>query len=499
MVKVNEKWKSVRVRLFLILCVVIVLTILLLIIINNIVLEKFYIYSKTNTVKKLYQEVQEFYSNPNRTEFEIKDFEKDIKMVALENNLEILIKTNNNIVIVTSNSNQLEALNELDIPSELSKKQDLLYNSDKVIIKEVKEDRNNITYMSLFAKLENNYEICIRTPISTIKESVRVSNNVLLIIGGIAIIISGISASIISNKFTKPILELNEIAEGMSNLDFSKKYRITDAQDEINNLGKSINTMSDKLENTIGELKKYNSELAKDIEKKSRIDEMRKQFISDVSHELKTPIALIQGYAEGLVEDVNKDSESREYYAGVILDEANKMDKLVKQLLELMKLEYDVRILDNKKTDIVALIKEVIRKYNLMIQENNINIEFKYEKPVNVLLDEFYMEQVVSNYITNAIKYSKEIDGIREIKITIQDINNKIRINIFNTGENLSEEEINKIWGRFYKSDSSRNRENGGTGIGLSYVKAVMNNYHNEYGVINKKGGVEFYFDCTKA
>src|SRR5699024_8761032 len=126
------------------------------------------------------------------------------------------------------------------------------------------------------------------------------------------------------------------------------KYRLTDTDDEINELGKNINTMSDKLESTIKQLRENNSELEKDIEEKSKIDEMRKQFISDVSHELKTPIALIQGYAEGLIENVNTDEESRKFYAEVILDESNKMDTLVKQLLELMKLEYGKREFNNE-------------------------------------------------------------------------------------------------------------------------------------------------------
>ena len=159
-------------------------------------------------------------------------------------------------------------------------------------------------------------------------------------IAGFTILISAIMVSVISRKFTEPILELNKIAQNMANLDFSHKYHISDADDEINNLGKSINTMSDKLERTINQLRSTNIELERDIEEKSKIDEMRKSFISDVSHELKTPIALIQGYSEGLLENVNSDEESRKFYAEVILDETNKMDRLVKQLLELMKLEY---------------------------------------------------------------------------------------------------------------------------------------------------------------
>ena len=108
-----------------------------------------------------------------------------------------------------------------------------------------------------------------------------------------------------------------------------------------------------------------------------------------------------------------------------------------------------------------------------------------------------YIEQVISNYITNAIKHVKEIDGKKVISI-VNEVNiekNKVRVKIFNTGENIAEEHINRIWNRFYKVDESRNRTDGGTGIGLSFVKAIMNNYGNRYGVTNKEDGVEFYFD----
>ena len=287
----------------------------------------------------------------------------------------------------------------------------------------------------------------------------------------------------------------------MAKLDFSKKYRISDSNDEVNELGKNINTMSDKLERTIQQLRENNIELEKDIEEKSKIDEMRKQFISDVSHELKTPIALIQGYVEGLVENVNTDDESRKFYAEVILDESNKMDRLVKQLLELMKLEYGKREFNDKKFDIVELIHEVIRKCHVMLEENQIEVEFEETEPVYVYADEFYIDQVVTNYFTNAMKHAEERDGKKQIKITIEQNskNNKARVFVFNTGKQIEEEDLERIWGRFYKVDSSRNREDGGSGIGLSLVKAIQNNYQNEYGVKNLENGVEFYFDIHLA
>lgn len=255
--------------------------------------------------------------------------------------------------------------------------------------------------------------------------------------------------------------------------------------------------MSVKLEETINQLQRNNMELERDIEEKSKIDEMRKQFISDVSHELKTPISLIQGYSEGLIENVNSDEESRKFYADVIFDEANKMDILVKKLLELMKLEYGEREFNNTKFDIVEVINEVIRNSKVMLEEQDIKVEFKATEPVFVFADDFYIEQVFTNYFTNAIKNIKKIGGQKKIKISIKTINEKntVKVSVFNSGEHISEENLSRIWTRFYKVDKSRNRNSGGTGIGLALVKAIMNQYGTDFGVTNKKDGVEFYFE----
>ena len=335
-------------------------------------------------------------------------------------------------------------------------------------------------------------------PITSINESVKISNEFLYIIGAFVIIFGGIVLSIVSKRFSEPIEELDNIAKRMANLDFSQKYKVSQANDEIDNLGKSINELSDKLEATIQQLKTTNIELEKDVEEKSQIDEMRKSFISDVSHELKTPIALIQGYSEGLIENVNTDDESRKFYAEVILDEATKMDKLVKQLLELMKLEYGKKKFNNEEFDILELEREILRKSQVMIEKENIECEIEDSKPIMVYADNLYIDQLFTNYITNAIKYSTEINGKKKIKISnkVKD-NRKVRVIVFNSSEGLSDEEMHRIWNRFYKIDESRNRDKGGNGIGLSLVKAIMNNYGNKYGARNVAGGIEFYFELN--
>ena len=322
----------------------------------------------------------------------------------------------------------------------------------------MKDIKTGISYELLSSQLDNGYLLYIRIPLTSIEESVKISNNFLYLMAGFTILISAVIVSFVTRKFADPILELNNIAKKMANLDFSHKYRITDADDEINNLGKSINVMSDKLERTIKQLRRTNIELEKDIEEKSKIDEMRKSFISDVSHELKTPIALIQGYSEGLLENVNTDEESRKFYAEVILDETNKMDKLVKQLLELMTIEYGKREFNDNKFNVVELEQQIIIKSQVMLQEKEAKMELVSPEEINVIADDFYIEQVISNYVTNALKHVKEVNGENHIKI-YNEVNvekNKVRIKVFNTGDNIKEEDLSRIWNRFFKADESR-------------------------------------------
>lgn len=489
MKKIKEKLQSVRIKLFLTLSIVTIFIILMLIVMNSIVLEGFYTFSKINNVKEEYKQINEMFNRNDPSVY------IQIKKDAIVNNYEVLIQTQNNLVVYTTSENLEDSIiQSIDILSQLKNERNkILYSQENMLIQEI--NVNGINSILLKGNFDNGYKIYIQIPVSPIEESVRISNNLLLIIGLISIIIAGIAASYISKKFTDQILELNVITNKMSKLDFSQKYEPTDSEDEIKELGNNINVMSNKLETTINQLRKSNIELERDIEEKSKIDEMRKQFISDVSHELKTPIALIQGYAEGLVENVNVDEESKKYYAEVILDETNKMDKLVRQLLELMKLEYGKRNFNNGNFDICELIQEVIRKCNVMLEENKIaNVKFNSNK-INVYADEFYIEQAFTNYFTNAIKHTKEVNGEKYIEIKVEENKDNVRVSVFNTGNNISEENLDRIWGRFFKADESRNRADGGTGIGLSLVRAIMNNYNSKYGVINKENGVEFYFD----
>ena len=494
MKKIRKGFMSVKTKLFVSLSIIVISIIIFLIILNNFVLETFYYYNKQNTLKNVYKQINEYY-NTGKEESEI---EEELEKISIRNNFDILIKNNQNYTVYTSNKEFY--LNFGDMTKIITRNA----NGDMIIeigkfytITKEQDQQTKIKYLVFIANLDNGYRICMRMPVTSIEESVKISNKFLYIIAVFIILIGGVIILFVSKRFTEPIVELNDIAKKMSNLDFSRKYTPSELNDEIDNLGKSINTMSSKLEGTIKQLRRTNIELERDIEEKSKIDDMRKSFISDVSHELKTPIALIQGYSEGLIENVNTDEESRKFYAEVILDEATKMDKLVKQLLELMKLEYGSMKFNNKEFNIIELEKEILRKSTLLIEKENVQLDEFEDGEILVYADDFYIDQVLTNYITNAIRYSTPVNGVKKIKIenVVKKDENKAIVKIFNTCRELSEEELIRIWNRFYKLDESRNRDKGGNGIGLSLVKAIMNNYGNKYGARNVAGGVEFYFE----
>ena len=275
-------------------------------------------------------------------------------------------------------------------------------------------------------------------------------------------------------------------------MDFEVKFESNGREvEEIRVLGNSMNMLSERLKETIGELKSANNQLQEDIEEKDRIDEMRKEFIANVSHELKTPIALIQGYAEGLQEGMAEDAESRDYYCNVIVDEAGKMNQMVKQLLTLSLLESGNDRMVMERFDLTEVIRGIIAAAQLMIQQNGITVKFEETGPIYVWADEFKIEEVITNYLSNAIHHA---DNEKIIVIRLRREETNIRVSVFNTGKPIPEEALPNLWHKFYKVDKARTRAYGGSGIGLSIVKAIMESHHQQCGVANWDNGVEFWF-----
>ncbi|MDO5146941.1 MAG: HAMP domain-containing sensor histidine kinase [Eubacteriales bacterium] len=346
----------------------------------------------------------------------------------------------------------------------------------------------------LFGFTEDNYLMAMRVSLESIQASAKISSQFLAYIGSAGIILGSILIFIVSTRFTRPIKKMAQVANRMTHLDFDAKVEINNSRymDELDELGSSMNELSEKLESTISDLKAANLELQNDIEKKEQIDEMRKEFLSHVSHELKTPIALIQGYAEGLKENITDDEESKDFYCEVIADEAQKMNAMVKKLLTLNQIEFGNTQLSMQRFDVVQMIKNKIASTHILFRKKNTQVVFEETDSVYVWADEFMIEEVFSNYLSNALNHVTE-NGL--IRIWFEKKKENLRIHVYNDGMPIPEQDMDKLWIKFYKVDKARTREYGGSGIGLSIVAATMNAHGKEFGVTNEEHGVDFYFD----
>ena len=346
-------------------------------------------------------------------------------------------------------------------------------------------------YLEMYGRLMSGISFIMRTPLESIRESAKIANRFFAYVGIAGTLAGAVIIWIVSWRMTKPILELNRISEKMVHLDFDAKYAGR-AKNEIGLLGENINKLSESLEKAISDLKTANNELQRDIEKKEKIDEMRKEFLANVSHELKTPIALIQGYAEGLSEGMVEDEEGRDFYCGVIVDEASKMNRMVQKLLTLNQLEFGNDVTTMERFDITELVKNYIQSAAILTKQNEIQVILEETPSIFVWGDEYKTEEVFMNYFSNAVNHCS---GEKKIVVTLERHENLVRVSVFNTGQPIPEESIPHLWEKFYKVDKARTREYGGSGVGLSIVKAIMDSMNHAYGMENYKNGVLFWFE----
>ena len=414
-------------------------------------------------------------------------------------NMDDMSGDNNNSSTDTGNTDSDISSDNLKDPyminmsgSGIGETREIILKTDKYTLQKIYDTRLGDYYYELWGTLDCGDSIMLRLAIQGIKDNVTIFNKFITYIGIAITLIGIVVAYIFSSYFTKPIMQLSELAKKMAAMDFDARYEGND-KGEIGILGESMNYMSSRLEQNIAQLKSANLELQRDIDKKVKIDQMRTEFLSNVSHELKTPIALIQGYAEGLKEGITDDPESMDFYCSVIMDEANKMNMMVKKLLTLNQIEFGDEELVMERFDIIELVSSVVNANELRAGQKGIKIIFNQaDEHIDVWSDEYKIEEVITNYISNAINHC---DFEKRIEVNVKKNGDNIRVSVFNTGKNIPEEDINNIWGKFYKVDKARTREYGGNGIGLSIVKAIMDSYGKEYGVRNLDNGVEFWFD----
>ena len=459
--------------------------------INNTFLERYYMKDKQKALLETYQVLNRA---SNEDKIGTDEFDIEFQKICGRYNVSFILLDAKSKTLKTSTPDystlSRRLLNNL-FEQNYEDNDRLLQKGEKYEIQIATDDRINTDFLEMWGVLDNGNLFLLRCPLESIRESVNLANRFLAYVGFGAAIVSAVIVLIISGKITKPIKELTEISERMIHLDFEAKYT-GKSKTEIALLGQNINELSCTLEQTISELKSANNELQRDIEKKNKIDEMRKEFLSNVSHELKTPIALIQGYAEGLKKGISDDEESRDFYCEVIMDEASKMNNMVKKLLTLNQLEFGNDNVTMERFDIVSLIKNYLQSAEILCRQKDVKVIMKEYQPIYVWADEFMVEEVFGNYFSNAMNHVAD-DKVIDVKLLVKE--KTVRISVFNTGEPIPEESISHIWEKFYKVDKARTREYGGSGVGLSIVKAIMDALNREYGVENYNNGVEFWFE----
>ena len=466
-------------------------TILLCWFINNTFLEDYYLRNKERAMLSAYAVINKA---SNEEAFDSEAFDIEFQMICGKNNINIIILDAETKTLKTSMNNyQILSRQLLDylFNQNMDPESRVLFEEDNYEMNIIRDDRTQQEYVDMWGVLDNGNLFLFRSPLESIRQSVAVANRFLAYVGLGSVLISALVIWLVSRKVTEPIMELTQISERMSRLDFDAKYT-GNSKTEVALLGRNINELSETLENTISELKSANNELQRDIEKKNKIDEMRKEFLSNVSHELKTPIALIQGYAEGLREGINDDAESREFYCEVIMDEASKMNNMVKKLLTLNQLEFGNDTVTMERFDVTALIKNYLQSVDILCKQKEIKVQMENTPAIHVWADEFMVEEVFGNYFTNAMNHVAG-DKVIDVKLVIED--EKVRISVFNSGQPIPEESLPHIWEKFYKVDKARTRAYGGSGVGLSIVKAIMESMNQKFGAINYDNGVEFWFE----
>ena len=482
----TTKRTSMRTELSIILVAMIVFALLLIGIITYFGLEPFY---KENKIRKLFST----YKKIEALTDDYDDFSTELYQIAEQDNIRITV-TDSQFESYDSTAGRDDGRYVIRLfgyySGFFSDDIKILIKTDEYTVQQTADKRVNVNYLEMWGQLSDGDFFLIATPLESMTQTAHLSMTFYVLVGLATIILSILIINLVIRRYTRPIALLTDQAKSMADLNFETRYTGNETN-EIGELGESFNKMADELEKTISELKTANVELMRDNERKSKVDEVRLEFLNNVSHELKTPITLIQGYAEGLKDNIAEDADSRDFYCDVIIDEASKMNTMVRKLLTLNQLEFgnDQTIMD--RFDLVQLISGVIEGMQIMIEDAGAQLVFAPPSPVYVWGDEFKMEEVVTNYLSNAIHHA---EGERRIEITIREEGSIVRTSVFNTGMPIPEDDIGHVFEKFYKVDKARTREYGGSGIGLSIVKAIMDGHHQSCGVENCPDGVLFWF-----
>ncbi|MBC9783984.1 HAMP domain-containing protein [Heliobacterium chlorum] len=301
----------------------------------------------------------------------------------------------------------------------------------------------------------------------------------------LALLLSTLAAYLLSKKVARPLTILYGAAEKMRQGDFEQKIPV-ESDDEIGRLGQTLNTLSAELSKSLAELETKNIQLARGMQS-------MQDLAANVSHDLRTPLFLVQGYAEALRDDMPKTPEDRREMAGIILEESERMQRLVQDLLQLAQLESGYMPVAIEPLDPEELTRRVLRKMNTLAEEKSVQLIVQIPEHLPVIMGNGdRLTQALINLVDNALRHTPK-DG--QVTLEVEQTTSFLRFTVSDTGSGLAEEDIPRVWERFYRGEKSRTRKIPGTGLGLAIVKAIIESHGGQVGAANNGGpGARFYF-----
>ncbi|MGK5510254.1 ATP-binding protein [Brevibacillus formosus] len=336
-----------------------------------------------------------------------------------------------------------------------------------------------------------NYILAVTT-LQPVSDAVSMLTSYSLYATPVILVILLLLSFVFSKIITKPLVTLSHSASRMANLDFTELASIR-SQDEFGELSRHLNTLAGKLDQTLKDLTSANVTLREDLEHKEKMEQLRKELIANISHELKTPLGIVKGFAEGLKDDVAH--EKRERYMDVILSEVDKMNELIMDMLELSKFEAKAILLCRQSFPVSEIIDRVAASFQLQLANKQVRLWLALPEEINVWADPRRIEQVIVNLLGNAVRHANPSS---EIRITGARERECIRFRIENEGAHIPDDQLPRIWEQFYRVDSSRWRKSGGTGLGLAICKHILDLHGSDYGAENTVNGVAFSFTLAE-
>lgn len=480
--KGSQSGLKLKTRLFLQVAIILAVCVTAISLLNSKYMEKAYLWYEKRSVIKMVNVIEDLPNIELTYYSELPAFEHD-------NDVSIELYSAYGEPLYESASKRSLSNKKVDV---VSREVD---ETDKSYYSVLREDGSDLHYNVYGKTLKNGYNIEVTSLVSPIAQSERAANTFTAILSLIGMFLSLVVISLFAGRFTKPLEELSEITGEMANLDFERKCS-TNRNDEIGALAGNINHLSDSLDSALAELEEKNRKLIKDINRERKLDGIRKEFVSSVSHELKTPISIIKGYAEGLTTLNEEEKETADEYSRIILYEADRMNELVHTLLEISLYESGGYLLKEDVFSIGKTISDYLIVSRPIFSERGIEAENLIPESVMVKGDADKLFTVISNYIQNALSHCS---GENKIICRCEESDKLIRIIVYNTGEHIAHEDADKLFMNFYRADKSHSREEGRFGLGLSIVKAIMDAHGMGYGFKNVENGVEFWFEVQKA